>query len=111
MRRPGSAVRTNRPACGPAVTIAALSPEVALPDPGPRLADRVSSRSCGPSAALDRVDNVAGRDAELVDQLVGLTAARDVADGEPLDDRVGGRQRFAHRVAQPAGRIVVLDGD
>ena len=62
-------------------------------------------------ALLDGLDDVPGRDAVALEQLLGLAAARDLADGEPVDGKAGGDDRLADRVAQAAGRVVILDGD
>ena len=48
---------------------------------------------------------------ELVEQLVGLAAARNLPHRQPLDDEARGRDRLADRVAEAARRVVILDGD
>ena len=52
-----------------------------------------------------------GGDAEAIEQLVGLAAARNLADGEALHRDAGAGDRFGHRVADAARRVVILDGD
>ena len=45
-----------------------------------------------------------------LEQFVAAAAAGNPADREPLDREAVDRERLAHRVTEPAGRVVVLDG-
>ena len=67
----------------------------------------------GPGAdlAAHRGGDAGGGDTEPLEKLVGSPAARDPADGEALHYDAVGRHRLAHRIAQTARRVVVLDGD
>ena len=63
------------------------------------------------SLTLHGLDDVRGGDAEALEQLVGLAAARNLADGEALHREAGVGHRLGHRVADAARRVVILDRD
>ena len=72
----------------------------------------VGGGSVGPTAAcLHRLDDVPGGDAVAIEQFLGLAAAGNLAHGEPAHGEAGWCHRLAHRVAKPARRIVILDGN
>ena len=50
-------------------------------------------------------------DAESVEQLVRLPAAWNFPDREPVDGAAGASHGFGHCVANPAGRVMILDRD
>ena len=55
-------------------------------------------------------DDVRGADAELVQHLFRFAAARNLADGKPGHRHAFGAHRLRHRIADPAGRVVILHG-
>ena len=63
------------------------------------------------SSSLTAVDDGAGGDAVAVEQLVGRAAARNLAHGETLARGSPVPDGLAHRVAEAAVRVVILDGD
>src|SRR4051812_24699512 len=52
-----------------------------------------------------------GGNAEALDELFGLAAAWNLADGEAMDRETGVGDGFRDGVADPARRVVILDGD
>ena len=60
---------------------------------------------------LHRRDDVARRDAVLVEQFVGFAAARNLAHGQPGDGETRGGHGARDGVADAADRIVILDRD
>src|SRR4029453_8594192 len=49
--------------------------------------------------------------AVAVEQFCRLSATRQLADGEPANGQAGRSDSFAHRVADAARRVMILDGD
>src|SRR5688572_23165627 len=58
----------------------------------------------------DPGDDGAASDAVTLEELPGRTAARDLADGEPVNLDVRVTDRLEDGGAQPAFRVVILDG-
>ena len=73
---------------------------------GTRLQDRFRL-----SDASNFLNDVTGGNPEALDELFGLSAARDLANGQTADREAGVGHGFGHRVADAAGGIVVLDRD
>src|SRR5213076_2840801 len=58
-----------------------------------------------------RSNDVTRGNAVPVEQLFGLAAARDLANGEAMNGQPGIRDRRRDRVTDAARRVVILDGD
>ena len=61
--------------------------------------------------AFDGLDDVRRGDAVAIEQLLGLAARGNLANGQPVTVTPAGAERLRHGIAQAAGRIVILDGD
>ena len=60
---------------------------------------------------FDGIDDGGGGDTEVIQQFLGLSAARNLAHGEPVHGEPAGRQCGGDRIAHAAGRVVILDRD
>src|SRR5689334_20994456 len=60
---------------------------------------------------LDGADDMGRRDAEPIQQFLGLAATRDLADRETVDGKAGVGHRRRNGVADAAGCVVIFHGD
>ncbi|MEX2661070.1 MAG: hypothetical protein WD227_04025, partial [Vicinamibacterales bacterium] len=58
----------------------------------------------------DGIDDVPRGDAVAIEQFVGLTAARNFPNREAPHTDTGQRHRFADRITNAAGGIMILNG-